>query len=326
MNRAAFILLVFSSVPLAQTGPPGRLKVWYGDGTEIEIHTESTGTNLPLSISGTATVTAGFDYHRLVLPNDRKEARVILGYDIETRKSGQGTYLLRIKPVDTTKFGIGGRGKWLEIPTIAGVREFPPLRMGDAVEVDILYHPVTGERIYDVVRVSGDRPPARTSLPPSPERFSLLAPRVVVNGKTIREPREIWMTGGALAVDMPGRGRFYFALFPSPNLAFRAAGWIDHSALRFHAGSELVEIFAKRHVLEKTEFATIWVYHEPDSGPRAAELARLRRKLEAVRKNYTANHPDVKALEARLTATGQPVEFACGDDAESLTRVKGKWD
>ena len=160
MNSKSMILFAMAAAAFAQT----NMKVRFGDGTGLDIHTESTGSNLPVSTSGSHVVPAGFDYHRVVFD---KQGALLLGYDIEARKAGQGTYTVRIKPVDTDKIKVGGLGKWLEIPTLTGVREFPPLRTGDAVEVDILYNPATRERIYDVLKVSGDRPSAHAASEPA---------------------------------------------------------------------------------------------------------------------------------------------------------------
>jgi hypothetical protein len=271
-----------ASAAFAQT----NMMVRFGDGTGLQIHTESTGSNLPVSTSGSNSVPAGYDFHRVVFD---KLGALLLGYDIEARKAGQGAYTIRIKPVDTTKFKIGGNGKWLDIPTLTGIREFPPLRMGDAVEVDILYNPSTGERIYDVLKVSGDRPPARVAPEPAGERFSLENVRVTINGKTIAEQRNIWMRGGGLMIYLPGRGESYLALSPSPDYPLQASGWIDHNILRFFAGNEMVEITGKSNMLQKSDFGTVWVYHVPES-----EMDRAR---------------------------DRSVEFSCGDKVESLIRM-----
>jgi hypothetical protein len=262
MNRKSIILFAMAAAAFGQANPPSGLKVWFGDGTGLEIHTESTGANLPVSTSGSEIVPAGYDFHRVVFD---KQGALLLGYDIEARKAGQGTFTVRIKPVDTDKIKVGGNGKWLDIPTLTGVREFPPLRTGDAVEVDILYHPVTGERIYDVLKVSGDRSPARVAPDPSGEGFSLENVRVTINGKTIAEQRNTWMRGAALMIFLPGRGESYLALSPSADYPLQASGWIDHNILRFFAGGELVEITGKSNMLQKSDFGTVWVYHVPES-------------------------------------------------------------
>jgi hypothetical protein len=289
MNRESMVLLAMAAAAFAQTNPPNVLKVWFADGTGLDIHTESTGANPPLSTSGSEPVTEGYDYHRVV---SDKQGALLLGYDIEARKAGQGTFTVRIKPVDTDKFKIGGNGKWLEIPTITGIREFPPLRMGDAVEVDILYNPATKERIYDVLKVSGDRQPSHQAPKPASERFSLENVRLTVNGKTIAEQRNIWMRGGGLMIYLPGRGESYLALSPSPDFPLQAYGWIDHNILRFFAGGELVEITGKSNMLQKSDYSTVWVYHVPES-----DLDRTRDRA---------------------------VEFSCGDNVESLIRMYQK--
>jgi hypothetical protein len=285
MNRKSMVLFTMAAAAFAQT----NMKVRFGDGTGLDIHTESTGSNLPVSTSGSDVVPAGYDFHRVVFD---KQGALLLGYDIEARKAGQGTFTVRIKPVDTTKFKIGGNGKWLDIPTLTGIREFPPLRMGDAVEVDILYNPATRERIYDVLKVAAEQPPARVAPEPSGERFSLENVRVVINGKTIAEQRNVWMRGGGLMIYLPGRGESYLALSPSAEYPLQASGWIDHNILRFFAGGEMIEITGKSNMLQKSDFGTVWVYHVPESD---ADRARDR-----------------------------GVEFSCGDKVESLIRMHQK--
>ena len=285
MNRKSTVLFAMAAAAFGQT----NMKVRFGDGTGLDIHTESTGSNLPVSTSGSDVVPAGYDFHRVVFD---KQGALLLGYDIEARKAGQGAFTVRIKPVDTTKFKIGGNGKWLDIPTLTGIREFPPLRMGDAVEVDILYNPATRERIYDVLKVAAEQPPARVAPEPSGERFSLENVRVVINGKTIAEQRNVWMRGGGLMIYLPGRGESYLALSPSADYPLQAFGWVDHNILRFFAGNEMVEVTGKSNMLQKSDFGTVCVYHVPESD----------------------------ADRARDRAT----EFSCGDHVESLIRMHQK--
>lgn len=291
MNRTSIVLLVLASAAFAQTKVQKGLTVRFSDGTTtLEIHTESSGATSPLSTTGSVSVAPGGGPHRVV---EDQEGRILFAYDIQMRKVGEGTVTIRIKPIDQEKI----RGEsWFSkhrttgvVPTLAGAREFPPLRPGDAVEVDILYHPATGERIYDVLKVASDAPPSPRPPGPAGERFSLFRVRVDINGKTISGERNTWMIGGAFRIYLPGRGDFYLALSPPPGLPFQAAGWVDHNILRFHADNELVEIVGKSNMLQKSDYATVWVYHHPESGTRAA--------------------------------AGRSVDFTCGDDVESLIRM-----
>ena len=227
MNRKLMVLFAMTAAAFGQANSPGGLKVWFGDGTGLDIHTESTGASLPVSTSGSEVVPAGYDFHRVVFD---KQGALLLGYDIEARKAGQGTFTVRIKPVDTDKFKIGGNGKWLDIPTL-----------------------------------TGERPSARVAPDPAGERFCLENFRLAINGKTLVGERNTWMRGGGLMIHLPGRGEFYLALSPSADFALQPSGWIDHTILRFFAGGELVEITRKSTMLQKSDFSTVWMYHVPES-------------------------------------------------------------
>lgn len=98
------------------------------------------------------------------------------------------------------------------------------------------------------------------------------------------------MTCGALMVHLPGHGDNYLTMAPSINISLQPAVWVDHNVLRFHAGSELVELVGKANLLERSDFSTIWVYHDPDSASRAV-------------------------------ADGRSVEFTAGDSVEQLLEL-----
>jgi hypothetical protein len=211
--------------------------------------------------------------------------------------------------------------------TVAAVRDLASLRVGDAAQVDILYNPKTGEKIYDVLKVSGERPPPPAPLKPQPQKFSLQDVKVVVEGKTIVEQDGVWMVGGGIMIHLPGRGEFYLTLAPPPPdmPRFQPSGWADHEVLRFHAGSELVEITSKTNVLQSAEYGRVWIHQRPD--PAGAE--QLRQKLAEMRRVYTPKHPDILAVERQLALMEQAekmagnargVEFHCTDDVVSLFR------
>jgi hypothetical protein len=265
MIHNTVLVLALAGCSFAQSAPPSGLTVWFVDGTTLEIHTASSGANAPLSTSGSDAVANGNTYHRIVSDKDS----VLLGYDIVARKSRTeaDTFAIRIRPIDTSQAGLGGNGKWLPIPTINGVREFPPLKVGDAVQVDILYHPVTKERIYDVIKVLKPRSPS-VGLPRiAGRRLSLQEVRITVNGKSVREPDGSWMVGGAIMLHLSGHGDFYFTLAPPQDFPFEARGWVDHTTLKFRDGADLIEITGKSNVLQDAETGPVWVYHDPQPPP-----------------------------------------------------------
>jgi hypothetical protein len=290
MNCKLIVLTILATAAFAQTKVPSVLKVWFADGTGLDVQTISTGASLPVSTSGSESVTEGYDYHRIVFD---KQGVILLGYDIEARRAPLGMFAIRIKPTNTEQVRVGGQGAWLQIPTISGIREFPPLSAGDSVEVDILYNQGTKERIYDVLRVSGGRMPSAKTAKAAGGRFSLEDVRVSINDKTIVQQRGgTWMIGGGFMIYLPGRGEFYFSLSQSPEFPLVAAGWADHNILRFHAGSELIEITGKSNVLQKSVFGTVWMRHVPE--------------------------------EPSNRARDRSFEFRCSDDVESLIRMYNK--
>jgi hypothetical protein len=167
MNRESIVLLFLASAAFAQKEAP-KFTVGFEDGTVVGFHTESTGANSLLSTSGSVEVAAGDEAYRFVLD---QEDHVIFGYSIEAQKLGQGKFAVRIKPVDQEKVRL--ESKFLrqrstgDIPTLASARDFPPLRTGDAVQVDILYNPGTARSYTTSSRLwaSGRRRTKRRIVP-----------------------------------------------------------------------------------------------------------------------------------------------------------------
>jgi hypothetical protein len=199
---------------------------------------------------------------------------------------------VEIKPIPVRFLSLHSQVRPDKLPTLSAARSYPDLRPGDAVEVDILQNPATGERIYDVLTAGLETPSAADGRRAPGERLSLEDARMAVNGKTVverQESRQTWMRCGALMIHLPGRGEFYFSLTPPAGLPFRPAAWVDRATLRFHAGPDLVEVTGRSNILPRSLFATLWMHHissTPDRG----------------------------------------YEFHCGDDAQSVIELYRKKD
>jgi hypothetical protein len=240
MTRLSLTLLLVSAA-FAQT-KPGELK-FFLDGAGVAIHTESSLARSPLSTAGSVSV--GPPAHRVVLDaNDRP----LFSYDLDLRKLPDGRVSLRISPVPHS-------------PTLSASREFPPLNLGDQVQVDIMYNPATGEKLWDVLRIVEDR----ESYPKSPtgDRFSFERIVVTIDGKTVAERSNTWMIGRGLRMHFPGHGDYFLLLTPPSDFPFQSSGWIDHNVLRFKANGEQVVVTGKSNLLQHAEFGTVWVYHLP---------------------------------------------------------------
>src|SRR5829696_6590745 len=98
MKRIVALISLYACAALAQTKSTNGLKLW-SDGAALAIHTESSRANSPLSTSGSIVVGKGASL-RLVLD---RNSNPVFAYDIEIRKTAQGTVTLRINPIDQQK-------------------------------------------------------------------------------------------------------------------------------------------------------------------------------------------------------------------------------
>ena len=202
----------------------------YGAG--VAIHTESSASRSLVSTSGAVTTGNDSTAYRIVLDRENKP---LFAYELELRKGPLNTVRVTIKPAGQDKLRTL---EWLkgkvvgDVPTIAAVRAFPPLRPGDEVHVDIMYNPKTGEKLSDVLRVATE---ARTPAPKSEKvftgpQFSWEGVKVAINGRIVADRSGSWMIGEAIMMRVPGRGEYYMALQPPAGFPFQPSGWIDHKS------------------------------------------------------------------------------------------------
>jgi len=192
-----------AAAAVAQTNSPRRLKVWFGDGTGLDIHTESPAPTACLA-AARRFVPAGYDFHACISDKQGALLSVMIS---RPGKPGQGTLRFGLEPVDTDKIKVGGLGKWLEISNLTALAN-PPLRTGRAVESTSV-SPVR-RRIYDVLKIwaTGRR---RTPHPnTSGEGFPGECPREH-RRQDHRGTPEYWMREGIDDL-FAGRGESYLAL------------------------------------------------------------------------------------------------------------------
>jgi hypothetical protein len=165
-----------------------------------------------------------------------------------------------------------------DVPTVAAVREFKSVRIGEAVSIDILINPSTGERIYDVIQpiVQAPQQTAVREKPQTPleDEFSLMKIRVTINGKTVEEPNNSWLIGGAIKMSIPGHGAVYLAIKPITSYAFQPVGRAERGKLTFPIGSDFIEITGGDNIMKKSPYRTIWVYWDAGATtPASLEIA-----------------------------------------------------
>ena len=154
IRKLMFVTLV-ACAAYSQTKAPDEMTFSF-NGAGVAIHTESSASHSPLSTSGAVVIDDDSISYRIVL--DRAN-NPLFAYELELRGSPQNTVQVTIKPADQENLRALDwlKGKTVgNVPTIAAVRPFPPLRLGDEVHVDIMYNPRTGEKLSDVLRVTAE--------------------------------------------------------------------------------------------------------------------------------------------------------------------------
>src|SRR5580700_11170912 len=150
------ILLAAALLAFAQKDEPRKLRAYFLDGTGVEFEQEATGSTV-LALHGGGLAVSDEGIERIV---SDKDGNVLYAYLVEAWASPQsGAVTIRIKPLNketeaSLRSHPGGWHATGPIGTVAGVREFPGVRKGQAVRLEILYNPSTGEKIYDILRPS----------------------------------------------------------------------------------------------------------------------------------------------------------------------------
>lgn len=304
--------------------------VWFDDGTVLEFYTQSTGPTASVSTNGSIVLSALSGLHRVVLD---KDDNLLFVYGVEARRDAlPQTFFVRIKPVDR---GLEVEGASMPklfgktphpFPTVAAVREFPGVRLGDAIVLDILQNPATGEKIFDVispVETAAARAAAGSDL------FNVANARVVVNGQSMNVTGGTAAAGAGLAIRLPAKGSYYLSTEPSAKYSFRPAGKVEHDRLTIELGGDRIELAGQGNLLKNSAFRTIWVYKEAGQSAKYMQQERQIQKfklaLASLSGIYAENHPEVRATRGVLEALERQrdmlagrVTLEAGESAEAL--------
>jgi hypothetical protein len=282
MKKTAFALVSLTALAaVLQADSRYILHASFPDGTGLEIFTETTGSSQINSI-GEMGIGPGVGSQDLVNRVVIDSANNILFvYNLEaSRGASPGTVKIRIEPISAaTETGMlkdatrPGRPRFsgAHLPTVAGVSEFPAVKIGEAVTLDILYNPSTGEKIYDVLRpiTNSSSVMSVTSVAP-PETISLKQIAIRVNGQAMSAPAS-FIIGSAIRIDIPRHGTYVVAAKDpheaTPDRGFAAIAHVDGKTLSWAMGADRVEITSGTNVLTRSEKGVLWVYHDSHYQP-----------------------------------------------------------
>jgi len=281
MRRNAFALLIATALAtLLRADSHHILHASFSDGTGVEIFTETTGSS-PIDFEGEMGIGPGVGSQDLVnrVVRDRED-HILFAYNLEaSRGMAPNTVMIRIEPISAaTEAGMlkyeASHGKpypGAHLPTVAGVREFPAVKIGEAVALDILFNPSTGEKVFDVLRpIPATASLMQVTVVPAPETISLKDIAIRVNGKTMPAPAS-WIIGAAIRIDIPHHGTWVVAPSDpheaSPGHPFAAIAHADGKTLSWEMGGDRVEITSGTTVLTLTGKGVLWVNHDPHYQP-----------------------------------------------------------
>lgn len=270
-------LLLLSAV--AAAGESRILIASFPDGTGVEIRTESTGSS-PIDPNGAMGIGPGAGLQDVVsrMVTDRAN-HILFAYELEASRGARpGTVRIRIAPLSADadrRFLSRDRGPkpaGPATPTVAGVREFPDVQFGQAVTLDILYNPSTGEKIYDILRpVPAAQKGMAVSSEPATQTMSLKDVTVSVDGRPFPAPAS-FLVAAAVRIDIPTIGTYVFAAADPHVPGFAADAQVDGRTLTLTSGHHRIEITSATNILAGTGKGVLWLSHNPFYRPDLVSL------------------------------------------------------
>ena len=285
MKNSVFTLVFLTAFALVSYADSQHiLRASFPDGSGLEIFTETTGSS-QIDSEGGMGIGPGVGSQDLVnrVVVDRAN-NILFVYNVEaSRGASPDTVKIRIMPISAaTEAGMlkyygaaPGRPRFTgpHLPTVASMREFPAVKIGEAVTLDILSNPSTGEKIFDVlrpIRIATSAPGMSVTPALGREAISLSDIALRVNGRAVPAPAS-FIIGSAVRIDIPRHGTYVVATYDphetSPDHQFSAIAHADGRTLSWVIGRDRVEITSGTKVLAQSGSGMLWVYHDPHYRP-----------------------------------------------------------
>lgn len=264
--------LALLSLVLFATSLHARVRAHFPDGTAIEIFTQTTGAS-KIEPSGGIGLMEDI-VHRFITDEDNN---TLFGYLLHaSRGANPNTVAISIEPISAadqqfwlTDPGLHMHSAKSTFPTVAAVRNFPEVKIDQAVILDVLLNPSTGEKIYDVLRpvIDSEDPavdPNGLSVRPMHEKPTISLKQIMlrVNSTFLPIPAS-WVVGSAVRIEIPGYGLVIVAA-QNPHIdkghSFAATARADGKKLTWKTGSDTIEITSETDILSQSKAGDLWVY------------------------------------------------------------------
>lgn len=263
--------LTVLALALATASLHAATRAHFPDGTAVEIFTQTTGSTKIDPAGGIGLMED--IVHRFIMDENNN---VLFGYLLHaSRGASPNTISISIEPMSAedqhTWLSDGGfpmHSAKPTFPTVAAIRDFPEVKIDQAVTLDVLLNPSTGERIYDVLRPvvdnAPDALPSRMSVRSTTPQPTISLKQIIlrVNSNFYPIPQS-WVVGSAVRIEIPGYGLVIVGAQNPHNEKFgrfAPTGRADGKKLTWKAGSDTVEITSETDILSQSKAGDLWVY------------------------------------------------------------------
>lgn len=209
-----------------------------------------------------------------------REHRTYFGYNMAVKAVSSGSYnlywqqRLNLTPALAQDLRIDDPPAWTEL-SVRSVPGEKVVRMGDVIAIDLMVNSDTGQKIVDYISIQEPFRPGFNNT--APREFSYAAgaprdfrvedaalhirePRFSVNGKVVESGRQD-VSGAAVWLYAPGKGRFVFSLTPRPG--FQKAGEIRGTSMTFKVGADTFAVSSAVRIAPGDAPFNLYVLHEP---------------------------------------------------------------
>jgi hypothetical protein len=197
------------------------------------------------------------------------EQKAYLGYDVSVAStSSPAVFELRISPLSLTPQQMAKRGiaeTWTRL-SLPKYPVIPDVRAGDAVALDLMLNPATGQKLVDYLTVMPTQPQA----PSDPHDFPvadlfLNHPHVFVNGVAV--PSTMNVRGGIQGAPLwfywqGGEGRLIFSLAPDGRSRLKKSGEVSGSTIVIQDGPDMIRIECSDPIAKGAGPYNLYVLHD----------------------------------------------------------------
>ncbi|MBL8295876.1 MAG: hypothetical protein JNN08_28795 [Bryobacterales bacterium] len=249
-----------------------------GAAFRYETRLEPAMPDLSGQFGGGGVLAGKSGIHRYVTES---EGRRYFGYDLVMEPLADANqYRVTVRPlsVDAPRLGLKDPASWRQVP-LPGYPVSQILRGGETMALDLLVNTATGQKIVDYIHLQDQKRLVYTAAGRARDftaedaELRVMDPRISVNGRPLDVSAGYsgGVSGAAVWMYIPGRGRYFLSLVPHARRGFLRAGEVRGSTIRFTTGGDQVEVDCNGAVTSGSAAYNLYVLHQPEWSPGSPE-------------------------------------------------------